>query len=84
MTIRPRLARAARPAEAVVPRDPRVALRGTELDPALDALRATLAPHRRRLWLRRIVRRTWIAVAAIVVAEAMLEGAREAELALAA
>ena len=35
-------------------------------------MRSGLAAHRRRLWLRRIVRRTWIALAAILVAELVL------------
>ena len=42
------------------------------LDPDLDAVRVELRPHRRRLWARRIVRRTWIALAVLVVAEAVL------------
>ena len=56
---------------AVIPPDPRLHLSGP-LDPALDTLRAGLAPHRRRLWLRRIVRRTWIALAAIAISEAVV------------
>ena len=55
----------------MIPPDPRQALSG-ELDPSLDALRATLAPHQRRLWLRRIVRRAWLALAAIAAGEAVL------------
>ena len=55
----------------VIPPDPRKALSG-ELDPSLDALRASLAPHQRRLWLRRLVRRTWLALAAIAIGEALL------------
>ena len=35
----------------------------------LESLAHTLVPHRRRLWLRRIVRRAWIALAVLVVAE---------------
>ena len=58
-------------AAPVIPPDPRQHLAGP-LDPSLDALRASLAPHRRRLWLRRIVRRAWIALAAVVIAEAVL------------
>ena len=42
------------------------------LDPALVAVRAGLASHRRRLWLRRLVRRGWIALAVVVVAELVL------------
>lgn len=56
----------------VIPPDPRFALQGVALDPALDALRSSLAPHRRRLWFRRIVRRAWIALAAIAIGEAAL------------
>ena len=55
----------------VVPPDPRAALDGP-LDPSLQSIRAALAGHRNRLWLRRIVRRTWIALAAIAIAEAVL------------
>jgi hypothetical protein len=58
-------------AATVVPADPRSAVAGP-LDPALLAIRAGLVPHRRRLWLRRIVRRTWIAVAVVLVAELIL------------
>jgi len=57
----------------VVPVDPRLALTGP-LDPALDEIRSGLAGHRRRLWLRRILRRTWLAAAGIAVAEAALLG----------
>ena len=60
------------PTEPVVePPDPRQALSGP-LDPSLEAIRAELASHRRRLWTRRIVRRTWMAVAAIAIGEAAL------------
>ena len=64
---------ARRPVEraVIVPPDPRPIVEGP-LDPALQAIRAGLAPHRRRLWLRRIVRRGWIALAAIVGAEVVL------------
>ena len=55
----------------LIPPDPRRHLVGP-LDPSLDALRASLAPHRRRLWLRRMVRRAWIALAVIVIVEAAL------------
>ncbi|HEU5202746.1 MAG TPA: hypothetical protein VFU17_00475, partial [Candidatus Limnocylindrales bacterium] len=55
----------------VVPPDPRSAV-AWPLDPALVAIRAGLVPHRRRLWLRRIVRRAWIAVAAVLAAELVL------------
>ena len=64
-------ARAAGEAAPVVPPDPRRAIAGP-LDPTLLAIRSGLVPHRRRLWLRRIVRRTWIALAAVVVAELLL------------
>ena len=57
--------------KVVVPPDPRAALSGP-LDPALESIRGELAAHRRRLWLRRIVRRTWLAIAAIAVGEAAL------------
>ena len=61
-----------RPADrVVVPPDPRLALSGP-LDPALETIRAELGGHRRRLWLRRIVRRAWFAVAAIAVGEAVI------------
>ena len=59
------------PEAAVIPPDPRRSLTGP-LDPSLDALRATLTPHQRRLWLRRIVRRLWLATAAIAIGEAIL------------
>ena len=55
----------------LIPADPKRVLSGP-LDPSIEALRSTLQPHRRRLWLRRIVRRTWLAVAAIAVGEAAL------------
>ena len=42
------------------------------LDPVLLALRASLLPHRRRLWVRRLVRRAWVALAAVVAAELVL------------
>ena len=65
--------RAQRPGHeaAVIPPDPRQSLTGP-LDPSLDALRATLTPHQRRLWLRRIVRRLWLATAAVAIGEAIL------------
>ncbi len=73
MSLTLRVPAALRPARAahggaLVPPDPREALDGP-LDPALDAIRSSLAPHRRRLWLRRIVRRGWMALAAIAVGE---------------
>ena len=53
------------------PADPRLLVQGP-LDPAIEAIRADLRPHRRRLWLRRIVRRAWLVLGATVVAEAAL------------
>ena len=55
----------------VVPPDPRQSLTGP-LDPTLEQIRGELGGHRARLWLRRIVRRTWVALAAIAVGEAVL------------
>ena len=63
--------RSASTPEAVVPADPRTVL-GPPLDPDLEAIRAALGPHRRRLWIRRMVRRAWIALAVLAVAEAVL------------
>ena len=70
------LARRLRPAPGEgppsrLPPDPRATLAGP-LDPVLLDLRASLCPHRRRLWLRRLVRRTWIALAAVALAELAL------------
>ena len=61
------------PDRTVVPADPRETVSGP-LDPSLDAIRAGLVGHRRRLWIRRIVRRAWLAVAAIALLEAALLG----------
>ncbi len=58
------------PASALAPADP--AALGIPLDPRLQELRAMLALHRRRLWLRRMVRRLWIAAAAIALLELAL------------
>ena len=55
----------------VVPPDPARVLDGP-LDPDLLARPGALRPHRDRLWLRRLVRRAWIALAAVVVAELVL------------
>jgi len=44
----------------------------SDLDPLLLALRASLLPYRRRLWIRRLVRRAWVALATVVVAELVL------------
>ncbi len=77
MTVRLRLPSRRRPAAdangsvAVIPPDPRLHL-PAPLDPPLDAIRASLAPHRRRLWFRRIVRRAWVALAAVAIAEVVL------------
>ena len=75
---RPRLAlrapwrgRAGDDAAQFVPVDPRAAIAG-ELHPDLVAIRRLLRPHGRRLWLRRIVRRGWIVLAAVVLAELVL------------
>src|SRR6187551_2904047 len=54
-----------------VPTDP-ATLGVADLDPALAQLRAGLAAHRRRLWLRRAVRRAWYVLAAVVVIELVL------------
>ena len=59
------------PTAALIPPDPR-GLTDGPLDPALLGIRAELAGHARRLWLRRIVRRLWIAAAAALAAEAAL------------
>ncbi|HKG19651.1 MAG TPA: hypothetical protein VKB00_07930, partial [Candidatus Limnocylindrales bacterium] len=56
-----------------IPVDPGTFLDGP-LDPALESILAGLRPHRRRLWLRRIVRRAWLAGAAVAIAEAILFG----------
>ena len=54
----------------IVPGDP--ASLGVALDPSLAAIRAGLAAHRRRLWLRRAVRRAWAVLAVVAVAELVL------------
>jgi hypothetical protein len=51
-----------------VPADPRAAVAGP-LDPDLEEIRGRLRPFGRRLWFRRIVRRTWLVVAAVVAAD---------------
>ena len=56
---------------AWAPVDPRTLLSGP-IDPSLERLRSDLAPHRRRLWLRRIARRAWIALAAVAITELVL------------
>ena len=47
------------------------------LDPGARGIRAHLRPHRRRLWLRRIVRRAWLVGGTVVVAEAVLFAVRQ-------
>ena len=82
MTFRQRirhLARARRPAgqrvqpaqSMFVPVDPRAAFGGA-LHPDLVAIRRLLRPFGLRLWLRRIVRRAWIALAITIAAELVL------------
>ena len=53
------------------PADPATILAGP-LDPALEAIRADLRPHGRRLWLRRIVRRAFLVGGVVAVAEVAL------------
>ena len=55
----------------VVPADPRLVIDGS-LDPSLTSVLGALGPYRQRLWIRRIVRRTWLALAAILIAELVL------------
>ena len=75
MRLEPSFVRARRggqhPDRPIVPLDPRLAIDGP-LDPALEAIRSALQPHRRRLWLRRIVRRAWMALAIGAAFEALL------------
>ncbi|MDQ6795800.1 MAG: hypothetical protein M3067_13470, partial [Chloroflexota bacterium] len=68
---RPASRGAARDARRYAPLDPRVAVIGP-LDPDLERIRSALVLHRRRLWLRRIARRGWIAAAALAVGELLL------------
>ena len=68
--LRPRRPDASTAPVPFVPADP--ATLGVALDPALAQLRAGLAAHRRRLWLRRAVRRGWVVLAAVAVAELAL------------
>src|SRR6187431_1806963 len=58
-------------AAAVSPPDPRT-VAAQPLDPVLESIRSDLRPHLRRLWLRRIVRRAWLVVGAVAVAEVAL------------
>ena len=53
-----------------VPSDP--ASLGVALDPALSEIRAGLAAHRRRLWMRRAIRRAWYVAAIVAAAELVL------------
>ncbi|HSK94742.1 MAG TPA: hypothetical protein VLA76_11895, partial [Candidatus Angelobacter sp.] len=57
----------------VVPDDPARVLEAP-IDRSLLSIRSGLVPHRRRLWIRRIARRTWIALAVVAVAELVLWG----------
>ena len=57
--------------DVIVPADPRAALAGP-LDPSLLEIRSGPTAQRRGLWLRRIVRRAWVAVAAVILAELVL------------
>ena len=74
MTLRTALRRLRRPTAGVtgprapLPPDPRAIL-APPIDPVLVELRASLLPQQNRLWLRRLVRRAWLALAAVVVAE---------------
>ncbi|MEA2672899.1 MAG: hypothetical protein QOI92_91 [Chloroflexota bacterium] len=61
----------AKASAAFVPIDPRAVLKG-DLDPDLLAIRRLLRPFGRRLWLRRVVRRAWLVVALVVLAELAL------------
>jgi hypothetical protein len=61
----------ARASAAFVPIDPRAVLKG-DLDPDLLAIRRLLRPFGRRLWLRRVVRRAWLVVALVALAELAL------------
>ncbi|HEX8025266.1 MAG TPA: hypothetical protein VF484_03585, partial [Candidatus Limnocylindrales bacterium] len=73
--VRARLARlrgAAPLARPSIPPDPPRPIAGTSPDPDLLAIRQALVPHRRRLWLRRIVRRGWWVAAAVLAAELVL------------
>src|SRR4029078_9919883 len=53
-----RLSRLSQSEPTVVPPDPLATLPGPH-DPELVRLRSGLLPHRRRLWMRRLVRRGW-------------------------
>ena len=58
-------------AQSVIPIDPRLVLSGP-LDPDLEEIRLALRPQRRRLWFRRIVRRTWLVLATVGAVEVAL------------
>ncbi len=60
-------------APSVIPIDPRLVLDGP-LDPDLEEIRSALRPQRRRLWLRRIVRRTWLVGVGVAAWEVVLFG----------
>ncbi len=66
-----------RPVDLVVPPDP--GSLGVALDPRLQALRAGLLAHRRRLWLRRAVRRALYALALGTLVELALAVAMRLE-----
>ena len=59
---------AAGAADEYICSDPRGVVAGP-LDPDLDAIRSHLIGHRRRLWIRRIVRRAWTVASVVLGAE---------------
>ena len=61
---------------ALVPPDPAAGAR--PLDPSMAAIRSGLSAHRRRLWLRRVVRRAWTIATTLAIAEAALALAQRA------
>ncbi|HLQ47361.1 MAG TPA: hypothetical protein VK233_00170, partial [Candidatus Dormibacteraeota bacterium] len=69
----PRRRRSRLAAPSVIPIDPRLVLDGP-LDPDLEEIRSALRPQRRRLWLRRIVRRTWLVGVGVAAGEVVLFG----------
>jgi hypothetical protein len=71
ISLPPFLRRSRTAAPIALPPDPRAAL-ADPIDPLLLELRGAVLPHRRRLWLRRLVRRAWIALAVVVAAELLL------------
>ncbi|HEY6058749.1 MAG TPA: hypothetical protein VIV06_12005, partial [Candidatus Limnocylindrales bacterium] len=58
-------------ARRLAPPDPQ-AVPGAAIDPELGALRAQLLRFRAALWLRRFVRRAWIALAVVAILEVLL------------